>query len=31
MIEITSLFAGASVLLLTLGGVLSLGWLGRLP
>jgi Ca-activated chloride channel family protein len=31
MIEITSLFAGASVLLLALGGVLSLGWLGRLP
>jgi Ca-activated chloride channel homolog len=31
MIEVTSLFAGASVLLLVVGGVLSLVWLGRLP
>ena len=30
-IEITALFAGASVLLLAVGGVLSLVWLGRLP
>ena len=30
-IEVTSLFAGASVLLLTLGGLTSLAWLGRLP
>jgi len=31
MIEVTSLFAGASVLLLVVGGVFSLLWLGRLP
>lgn len=31
MIEVTSLFAGASVLLLVVGGVCSLAWLGRLP
>jgi Ca-activated chloride channel homolog len=31
MIEVTSLFAGASVLLLAVGGVCSLAWLGRLP
>jgi Ca-activated chloride channel family protein len=31
MIEVTALFAGASVLLLTLGGISSLAWLGRLP
>ncbi len=30
-IEVTSLFAGASVLLLVVGGVFSLLWLGRLP
>ncbi len=30
-IEITSLFAGASVILLTVGGLFSLAWLGRLP
>ena len=31
MIEVTALFAGASILLLALGGVSSLAWLGRLP
>ncbi|HEX7472847.1 MAG TPA: VWA domain-containing protein [Candidatus Limnocylindrales bacterium] len=31
MIEVTALFAGASVLLLVVGGVCSLAWLGRLP
>ena len=31
MIEVTALFAGASVLLLAIGGVCSLAWLGRLP
>ena len=31
MIEVTALFAGASVLLLAVGGVCSLAWLGRLP
>jgi Ca-activated chloride channel family protein len=31
MIEVTGLFAGASALLLTLGGLSSLAWLGRLP
>lgn len=31
MIEVTALFAGASVLLLTVGGLCSLAWLGRLP
>ena len=31
MIEVTSLFAGTSVLILALGGVCSLAWLGRLP
>jgi Ca-activated chloride channel family protein len=30
-IEVTALFAGASVLLLVLGGLTSLAWLGRLP
>ena len=30
-IEITSLFAGASILILVVGGVSSLLWLGRLP
>ena len=30
-LEVTALFAGASVLLLALGGGLSLRWLGRLP
>ena len=30
-IEVTALFAGASVLLLVAGGLLSLFWLGRLP
>ena len=30
-IEITALFAGASVLLLAVGGLTSLAWLGRLP
>jgi Ca-activated chloride channel family protein len=30
-IEVTALFAGASVLLMALGGVCSLVWLGRLP
>jgi Ca-activated chloride channel homolog len=30
-IEITALFAGASILLLVLGGLSSLVWLGRLP
>ncbi len=30
-IEVTSLFAAASVALLLVGGVMSLGWLGRLP
>ncbi len=30
-IEVTGLFAGASVLLLVVGGLLSLAWLGRLP
>jgi Ca-activated chloride channel family protein len=29
--EVTSLFAGAGLLILTLGGMLSLLWLGRLP
>lgn len=29
--EVTSLFAGAGLLILTLGGMLSLVWLGRLP
>jgi Ca-activated chloride channel family protein len=29
--EVTSLFAGAGILVLLLGGVLSLLWLGRLP
>lgn len=31
MIEVTALFAGASVLLLAVGGLCSLAWLGRLP
>ena len=31
MIEVTALFAGASVLLFAIGGVFSLAWLGRLP
>jgi Ca-activated chloride channel family protein len=31
MIEVTALFAGASILLLALGGITSLAWLGRLP
>lgn len=31
MIEVTALFAGASALLLALGGLFSLAWLGRLP
>jgi Ca-activated chloride channel homolog len=31
MIEVTALFAGASILLLALGGISSLAWLGRLP
>ncbi|MEO8229735.1 MAG: VWA domain-containing protein, partial [Chloroflexota bacterium] len=31
MIEVTALFAGAAVLLLTVGGLCSLAWLGRLP
>lgn len=31
MIEVTALFAGASVLLLVVGGLCSLAWLGRLP
>jgi Ca-activated chloride channel family protein len=30
-IEVTALFAGASALLLALGGLTSLAWLGRLP
>jgi Ca-activated chloride channel homolog len=30
-IEVTALFAGASVLLLAVGGLSSLAWLGRLP
>ena len=30
-IEVTALFAGASRLLLALGGLTSLAWLGRLP
>ena len=30
-IEVTGLFAGASVLLIALGGLSSLAWLGRLP
>jgi Ca-activated chloride channel family protein len=30
-IEITSIFAGASILILTLGGLSALLWLGRLP
>ena len=30
-IELTGLVAGASVLLLVIGGLLSLRWLGRLP
>jgi hypothetical protein len=29
--EVTGLFAGASVLLLVVGGLMSLRWLGRLP
>jgi Ca-activated chloride channel family protein len=29
--EITSLFAGAGVLILLIGGVLSLAWFSRLP
>jgi len=29
--EITSLFAGASILVLLIGGVLSLTWFSRLP
>ena len=29
--EVTSLFAGAGMLLLLVGGIASLGWLGRLP
>jgi Ca-activated chloride channel family protein len=31
MIEVTGLFAGASILFLALGGITSLAWLGRLP
>jgi Ca-activated chloride channel family protein len=31
MIEVTALFAGASVLLLAFGGICSLLWLGRVP
>jgi Ca-activated chloride channel homolog len=31
MIEVTALFAGAGVLLLTVGGLCSLAWFGRLP
>jgi Ca-activated chloride channel family protein len=31
MIEVTALFAGASIVLLVVGGVCSLAWLGRLP
>jgi Ca-activated chloride channel family protein len=30
-IEVTGLFAGGGILLLSLGGILSLAWLGRLP
>lgn len=30
-IEITSIFAGASILILTVGGLLALLWMGRLP
>ena len=29
--EVTSLFAGAGVLVLLIGGIASLLWLGRLP
>jgi len=29
--EITSIFAGASILILTVGGLLALRWMGRLP
>ena len=29
--EVTAIFAGASILLLLLGGALSLLWFGRLP
>jgi Ca-activated chloride channel homolog len=29
--EVTSLFAGASILVLLIGGVFSLGWFSRLP
>ena len=31
MIEVTALFAGGGILLLALGGIASLAWLGRLP
>jgi len=30
-IEVTALFAGAAIVILTLGGLLSIFWLGRLP
>jgi Ca-activated chloride channel family protein len=29
--EVTSLFAGVSILVLLIGGVISLGWFSRLP